>query len=303
VKLAVALVALCGCNDLLSLDPGTPLDPEQPSCLTGWQQRVRIDIVNDGPTALTDYQVQVSLRARGDLRIVDGSGALLRYAGEGATVWVSIPDIPTGTSHLDAYYENPDAPPWAGETPFVEGVLANHSFENAGGWNRDPADEVEATFQRTSAWATDGVDSMFADEEVSGTRIRKLRAAITQQATFAPGASYAVRFDLHVIAASYSITQTPTGPLYDNGGSFFIDLGNGLDPIWKIVAHGNITGVHLGEETGPIGPGITQIRFGTEVQSGSGNGYAKGYVDNFRVRKVATPAPVVQVGAVEDACN
>ena len=297
MRLVIALVALCGCNDLLSLEPGTPLDPEQPSCLTGWQTRIPVDI--DSPAALTDFQVQVPLRVRDDLRFVDEDGALLRYAGEGATAWVAVPNIPT---RIYAYYENPNAPRWSGDTPFVDGILANHSFESAGAWNRDPADEVSATFQRTSEWASDGVDSMFADEEVSGTRLRRLRAAITQQVAFPEGAAYAVRFDLHVIAASYSITQTPTGPHYDNGGSFFMDLGNGLDPIWKIVAHGNITGVHLGEETGPIGPGITQIRFGTEVQSGSGNGYAKGYVDNFRVRKVATPAPVVELGAVEDAC-
>jgi hypothetical protein len=298
VRFALALVALCGCNDLLSLDPGTPLDPEQPSCLTGWQTRVPIDITSSA--VLSDFQVQVPLRVRDDLRFVDEDGVLLRYAAEGATTWVAVPTIP---SRIYAYYDHPGAPPWSGGTPFVEGVLANHSFESAGAWNRDPADEVPATFHRTSEWASDGVDSMFADEEVGGTRIGRLRAAITQQAPFPAGSSYAVRFDLHVIAASYSVTQTSAGPLYDNGGGFFIDLGNGLDPVWKIVAHGNITGLHLGEETGPIGPGTTQIRFGTEVQNGFGPGYAKGYVDNFRVRKVATPAPAVQVGAVEGACD
>jgi hypothetical protein len=298
MRFAIALVALCGCNDLLSLDPGTPIDPDQPSCLTGWQTRVPIDIVSTAE--LTDFQVQVPLQVRDDLRFVDESGAVLRYAAEGATTWVAVPAIP---SRIYAYYDHPGAPPWSGATPFVEGVLANHSFENAGAWNRDPADEVPATFQRTTEWASDGIDSMFADEEVSGTRIRRLRAAITQEAAFPAGSSYAVRFDLHVIAASYSVTQTSTDVLYDNGGGFFMDLGNGLDPIWKIVAHANITGLHLGEETGPIGPGTTQIRFGTEVQSGNGNGYAKGYVDNFRVRKVAPTPPEVQVNAVEDACN
>jgi hypothetical protein len=216
---------------------------------------------------------------------------------------MAVPQIPAGTSRVYAYFEQPSAPPWSEGTPFVEGVLANRSFEEAGAWTRDPADEVPATFRRTSEWASDGVDSMFADEEVSGTRIRRLRAAITQQAPFPAGSSYVVRFDLHVIAASYSATQTSTGILYDNGGSFFMDLGNGLDPIWKIVAHGNITGLHLGEETAPIGAGTTQLRFGTEVQSGVGPGYAKGFVDNFRVRKVASPAPEVTVGAVEDACE
>ncbi len=298
MRWALALAALCGCNDLLSLDPGTPLDPEQPSCLTGWHARVPIDIVSD--IDLTDFQVQVPLRARDDLRFVDENGALLRYAGEGSTTWVAVPIIPT---RIYAYYDHPGAPAWSGGTPFVEGILSNHSFESTGAWNRDPADEVAATFQRTSEWASDGVDSMFVDEEVTGTRIRKLRAAITQHAPSPEGSSYAERFDLHVIAASYSVTQTSTGVLYDNGGTFFVDLGNGLDPIWTIVAHGNITGLHLGEETAPIGPGTTQIRFGTEVQSGTGNGYAKGYVDNFRVRKVATIAPVVEMGAVEDACD
>lgn len=298
MRLAVAFVALCGCNDLLSLDPGTPLDPNEPSCLTGWQTRVPIEITST--TELTDYQVQVPLHVRDDLRFVDEDGALLRYAAEGPTVWIQVPKIP---ARVYAYYDHPDAGPWSGGTPFVEGILANHSFENAGAWNRDPADEVPATFQRTSDWASDGVDSMFADEEVSGTRVRRLRAAITQEALFPAGSSYAVRFDLHVVAASYSVVQTPSGVLYDNGGGFFMDLGNGLDPIWKIVAHENITGTHLAAETAPIGPGTTQIRFGTEVQSGVGNGYAKGYVDNFRVRKVATPAPEVRMGDVEDACR
>jgi len=298
VRFAIALIAVCGCNDLLSLDPGTPIAPDQPSCLTGWQTRVPIDIVSTAE--LTDFQIRVPLPVRDDLRFVDENGTLLRYAAEGATTWVAVPTIP---SRIYAYYDHPGAPPWSGGTPFVEGVLANRSFENAGAWNRDPADEVPATFTRTSEWASDGVDSMFVDEEVSGMRIRRLRAAITQEAPFPEGSSYAVRFDLHVIAASYSVTQTSTEILYDNGGGFFMDLGNGLDPIWKIVAHGNITGLHLGEETDPIGPGTTQLRFGTEVQNGVGPGYAKGFVDNFRVRKVTSVAPEVTVRPVEDACD
>lgn len=83
-----------------------------------------------------------------------------------------------------------------------------------------------------------------------------------------------------------------------------LTLGNGINTLWSIDGdHGNITGVRLGEETVPFGPGSVPLTFAVRVAAGSGPGYAKGYLDHLRVRKHVSPEPSTSVGAEELACR
>jgi hypothetical protein len=302
----LALVALGGCNMALGLDQGTPIDPDAPSCLTGWRYRVPIDVDN-AADALADYQVLVTLDAHGDdLRFaLDDGLPPLRYEAENAGIWVAVPELPTGRTRLYAYWGNPSAAPWTGGSPFVDGVIENASFEESGAWTIDAPDGPRALFESTTAWASDARRSLGMDLEVNGVGHPEAESSVSQTVTFPPGGSYVLRFDLDIVAASYGYWVNPdTGATAAiNQGGFYIDLGDGLEDLWKLYATDNISGPHLGLETPPIGPGTSQLGFGVGVTGGDGHGYAKGNLDHLRVRRYASPAPTVAVGAVESMCD
>jgi hypothetical protein len=320
-RLLLALAALSGCNLALGLDQGTPIDPDAPSCLTGWRYRVPIDVDN-AAGALVDYQVLVTLDARAaiaaheltgdDLRFaLDDGLPPLRYEVEGALsdsaakIWVAVPELPSGRTRLYAYCGNPGAAPWSGGSPFVQGVVENASFEESGAWTIDAVSGPGAIFAATTTWASDAHRSLAADLEVNGDARPDAQSTISQMVTFPPDGLYVLRFDLDVVAASYGSWFNPdTGVTgFVNQGGFSIDLGNGLDDLWTLRASDNISGPHLGLETGPIGPGASRLRFGVMVTPGDGHGYAKGNLDHLRVRRFASPEPTVAVGAVEAMCD
>jgi hypothetical protein len=321
VRSLAALVALAGCNAALGLDPGTPLDPEAPSCLTGWRYRTPIDIDN-GAGPLVEYQVLVTLDARAAIAAHELSGDDLRFAlddglpplryeveGELAAspvkIWVAVPELPNGRTRLYAYWGNPSAAPWSGGSPFVDGVVANASFEESGAWTIDPQIGPPAAFGTTTAWASDASRSLGVDLEVNGDMRPQAQSTVSQIVTFPPGGSYVVRFDLDIVAASYGNLVNPdTGAsAVINQGGFSIDLGNGFDPLWSMYAIDNITGPHMDLETEPIGPGPSQLRLGVTITGGAGHGYAKGNFDHLRVRRYASPEPTVAIGAREAMCD
>jgi hypothetical protein len=305
-RAVLALVVLGGCNTALGLDEGTPIDPDAPSCLTGWRYRVPIDVDN-AADALVDYQVLVALDAHGDdLRFaLDDGMPPLRYEAEAAGTWVAVPELPTGRTRLYAYWGNPSAAPWSGGSPFVEGVVSNESFEESGAWTIDATSDPPALFAPTVEWASDARRSLAMDLEVNGVAHPDVDSSISQTVTFPPGGSYVLRFDLDIVTASYGYWVNPdTGATAAiNQGGFYVDLGNGFDQVWKLFAKDNISGQRLGLETSPIAPGTTQLRFGVGVTAGDGHGYAKGNVDHVRVRRYASPEPTVAVGAVEAMCD
>lgn len=95
--------------------------------LTGWNHRKAIVISNTGP-GLTDYQMQITLDTAtlitdgqmlsncDDIRFTDSDGYLISHWLEYGcntsltTIWVKIPNIPTGTKTIYVYYGNPTAP-------------------------------------------------------------------------------------------------------------------------------------------------------------------------------------------------
>ncbi len=320
-RLVLALAALGGCNLALGLDQGTPIDPDSPSCLTGWRYRVPIDVDNPAG-ALVDYQVLVTLDARAaiaaheltgdDLRFaLDDGLSPLRYEVEGALsdsaakTWVAVPELPSGRTRLYAYWGNPGAAPWSGGSPFVQGVVENASFEESGAWTIDTASGPGATFAATTTWASDARRSLAVDLETNGDERPQVESTISQVVTFPAAGSYVLRFDLDVVAASYgyAVNADTGATLPINQGGFYIDVGNGLDRLWDLYATDNISGPHLGLETSPIGPGSSPLRFGVTVTGGDGHGYAKGNLDHLRVRRFASPEPTVAVGAVEAMCD
>jgi len=94
---------------------------------TDWQYRRPVTVSNSGTTALTDYQILVSLDASFDFDNAAVGGADVRFTGgdsttllpfwietwdpvgETARIWVSVPSVPTGESTLYLYYGNPGA--------------------------------------------------------------------------------------------------------------------------------------------------------------------------------------------------
>jgi len=305
VKGIVAVVLLAGCNAALGLDPGTPLDPDAPSCLTGWRYRAPIDIDNEaGP--LVDYQVPVTVAASADLRFaLDDGLPPLRYEADGEQIWVDVPELPNGRTRLYAYWGNPSAAAWSGGSPFVDGVISNASFEQSGAWTIDPPIGPQAAFQPTTSWASDSRRSLGIDLEVNGDNRPQALSSISQIVSFPPGGDYVVRFDLDIVVASYGYEVNPdTGAMGAiNQGGFDMDLGNGFEALWSMYATDNISGPHLDLETGPIGAGPSQLRFAVTITGGSGHGYAKANLDHLRVRRFASPEPIAMVGAREAMCD
>ena len=111
-------------------------------CVWGaqWGYRRAITISNSGSSALTNYQVNITLDTAslisagkmrsdcGDIRFVDANGNLLNYWIESGCnsatltrIWVKVPNIPTGTSTIYVYYGNSDAPSLSNGTNTFDG--------------------------------------------------------------------------------------------------------------------------------------------------------------------------------------
>lgn len=319
----LALAMLPACNDLLGFgEPSLsiPLDANAslPSCATGWHYRVPIVLQNASTSELRHYQIMIQvdtatvirdhkLQPSGnDLRFTtdSGDGPLAQVIEDGlgtnaTIVWIDVPVIPVGGSTFYMYYGNPLAEPWTAGATFIPNIIANASFDDVGGWTIGPSMGPPAGFMlHSSTWSTDGAGSLLIDEEVDGQRISTSSSVLSQPTVFPEGTDYVIRFDVNVLAASNS------GVNGTNDGGFALNVGNGVDDLWQLTGdRGNITGVRRGEETAPFGPGSVPLTIEVRVVAGSGPGYAKGYLDNLRVRKHVSPAPTVGLGSEEPVCS
>ncbi len=303
--LALSASLLLGCNAVLGFgDPSLAPDADlgRPSCETGWRYRIPIELQNATTSELHGYQVLLHLDAPAgpDLRIMtdSGDGPLAHLIETPTSVWVNVPLIPVGTSRVHAYYGNPTAGPWITDTTFEHNIITNPSFEDVGGWTLGPSVGPRGAFNlQHPAWASDGNGSMQVNEEVTGERASTSWSEVSQPTIFPAGSNHIIRFDINVVAASNG------GINGTNDGAFLLTVGNGINNVWGLSGdRGNITGVRLGEETSPIGPGSFPLTLRVSVASGAGPGYALGYLDNLRVRKHVSPEPTVQVGK-EEPCS
>jgi len=118
---------------------------EAQNWLSGWLYRIPINISNSGSSALTDYQVLITLNTAtlisagkmrsdcGDIRFTDSDGTtLLNYWIESGCnsantkIWVKVPNIPaSSTKTIYVYYGNPSA------TSLSNGTATFIFFDNA----------------------------------------------------------------------------------------------------------------------------------------------------------------------------
>lgn len=306
-----------GCQLVLGREPFEGADPREPGCATGWKARAPIGVFNESAATLHDFQVPIHVDTQALIaqQQLQPSGADLRFtladgglplphvieSGLGSAdtlVWVRVPELPLGISELALVVANPNAPPLDARPVFVD-VIANSSFEQLGGWTIDPPSGAPAGFTfGTRDWATDGEGSLLADLNESGDRLSSSTSSISQSVAFPAGSSYVIRFDIHIIAASHG------GVDFANDGHFALTLGNGINNLWALGGDaGNITGIRRGLETDPFTAGTVTLRFELGVAPGNGAAYAKAYLDNLRVRRQVSPAPVTHVGEVAPTCR
>ncbi len=99
---------------------GIPIYPAWPPAFSAWSKRKLIDISNSTGSALTDFQVMLSVTYDSDmqidfddLRFTDSTGTQINYwlderykPGISASVWVKIPSIASSGTTIHMYYGN-----------------------------------------------------------------------------------------------------------------------------------------------------------------------------------------------------
>ncbi len=311
-RLVLVVLAAAACNDVFGLDDPTlraTLAGPEPTCANGWTHHIPVTIENPGDRKLSDHQVEIVLdtgtpilegrmRPDGkDLVLTLEDGSLLNFLVEkhlgttGTVLWTRIPSIParaTTVVHVHHGHPEPSTMDFAFDV-FEEGIIENASFANAGGWTITPP--PPETSRYVISWPG-SISELYMELQQDVWATVPIRMSVAQDVVFPAGSDHVVRFDLRIVAATQG----------ELGGRFGFYAGAATNVLWQLTPiHGNITGHHVGLETIPIAPGATPLEFRVSIGSPVG-GYAIGRLDNLRVRKHVSPAPVVTVGASQPSC-
>ncbi|MDD5472778.1 MAG: DUF2341 domain-containing protein [Candidatus Methanoperedens sp.] len=316
---ALAILLLAGSASALSNSGGG-----------SWSYNKNIIITNTGD-ALTEYQVLVNLDGNNfpsnarpdgaDTRFTDTDGNELSYwieswdyAGRGAKIWVKVPSIAGGGSAaVRMYYGNPSAGSASrGDATFVffdDFNRANGSIGN--GWTVVQGSvKIDTNKARL---ATDAVKDPWAYRDGDNNGI-----SIQNDFHIASGSAYRAYGTMVRAPTSglwYTgygwlyIQQTNTLYIYDNGGA--VASASLILPVdtWltgeMIIKSDDSLEVRLWqkESSRPSSPSITyngppnSAGSMHKITAGGDYNTLRGYVDNFFVRKYASPEPSVSVGA------
>ncbi len=299
--------------------------------LTGWAYKMPITIANNPGVAQSDYQVKISLTASSfdfskaksdgsDIRFTALDGiTLLPYwmeswtANTSGTFWVKVPTVPAnGSVFINMYYGNP------GAASISNGPATFYSFED---------------FESTpwTAWTKEGTGigtfTQSTDRAKRGSNSGKFvqpsgasASTVFSKASSLPGTNFIQEWDFYddmadapafkMVRANNAIpggqiglgvwTGTSTANYaYHNSGYGYTATSLARSLGWhimgiRVTSDGNPTFFIDGSQVGSLSGSITSAnRISVE---GIQEGPTTYYVDDFRVRKYASPEPTVTLG-------
>jgi len=304
--------------------------------LSGWQYRKSINITNSGSTALTDYQVLITMDTQslisagkmrsdcGDIRFANSTDNLLSYwieSGCNTTstkIWVKVPNIPASSNTtIYVYYGNSTATSLSnGDATFLFFDDFLGTSLNTSKWTTSIGSGgnvvVNNGLLNVSQGGSSGVLTKISSTSTFGTNVvlraryySNIASTTSQGIGFINSITYSTRDSVaKAMTRTWDTSPTQRTTTYNSAYEDYATDGLTTFNVWEIVRVGTtsvkffINGVLNNTHTSQVPTGNYPIEI---VSMSWGTSTPGGFitVDWVLVRKYTSPEPTSSIGAEE----